>query len=139
MLPNIQSAISTTPSFNTVPQYHNLRSSSSKSCCWRNRTCCLPSSDNYGNDLAQHQMTILPYIYISSKTIHSAQILIVGNAKEEVKIPSLPIESWEVQGEDKTEEQQVHRAAGKRSAQTEKQARAKSKERIKMPTIWRVF
>ena len=44
----------------------------------------------------EHQMTILPYIYISlpQKLLFTQhRLLIVGNLKEQAKTPSLPTES----------------------------------------------
>lgn len=53
----------------------------------------------------KHQMTVLPYIYISfpQKLLFTQhRLLIVGNPKEQVKTPSLPTESQEMPGKAKT-------------------------------------
>ena len=75
----------------------------------------------------EHQMTVLPYIYISfpQKLLFTQhRLLIAGNPKEQVKTPSLPTESQEMLGKDKNQEQPMLGAAVKRSAQ---KARARRK------------
>ena len=70
----------------------------------------------------EHQMTILPYIYISfpQKLLFTQhRLLIVGNLKEQAKTPSLPTESWEMLGKDKNQEQPMLGAAVKRFTQRE--------------------